>query len=255
MASSSGTQTPEPPIASLAPAWLAEISTNSAQFNGNLNLTDNMVIAGSLAVQGQTQLANALIQNTLQVGQIQIGQNYIKTTNSILAIQPNASGTVTINGNILAIAEDGNVTINGNLNVSGTIASSGILTNYLEATDASISGKLNIATDSATLIIANENNTPISSSSAQIASNASAGTATLPSGKTELTIQSDKLTPNSLVYLTPNGSTQNQVVYVRSKLTPTPEQATSSAQIKSQFTIAIDTALSVDLPISWWIIN
>ncbi len=255
ISSPSGTGITSPPIADLSHSWIAEISTNSAQFNGNLKLTDNMVIAGKLAVQGDTELANALISQRLTVDHIQIGQNYIKSLDSSLAIQPDRSGTVTINGDVLAIAEDGSVTINGSLNVTGTIASSGILTTYLEAEDASLSGKLNIATDSATLIIAEAATASASSTSAQIASNASAGTATLPAGKTELVINSDKLSANSLVYITPQSTTQNQVLYVKSKLVPTIEEATASATPTPSFTVALDTPLPQDVLFNWWLIN
>ena len=78
---------------------------------------------------------------------------------------------------------------------------------------------------------------------------------------TEMIIHNTKVTPNSMVYLTPTGSTNNQVVYVKNKVTtPTPTvPATASASASplsdSYFTIALDTPLTKDVAINWWIIN
>jgi hypothetical protein len=45
-----------------------------------------------------------------------------------------------------------------------------------------------------------------------------------------------------MVYLTPNGSTQNQVPYLKNKSGDT-------------FTVAIDQPLDHDVNINWWLIN
>ncbi len=247
---SSNTAPAMPPstIASQIPLWSFDVGTSATEIKGDLKLSDNLIVAAKLQVQGQAQLASALVAHDLTIDQIQISQNYIKSSTNSLAIQPQKTGIVTILGDLLTLADNGSVTINGDLTVSGTIASSGVLTSNLIATDASISGtltsgKLNIATDSATLIIAQDNNlNQTAGSSAQIISNASAGLATLPAGSTELIVQSNQLHSNSMVYLTPNSSTQNQVVYVKSK-------------DDKSFTIGIDTPLPTSIPINWWIIN
>ncbi|MBP6891737.1 hypothetical protein KBB92_02310, partial [Candidatus Shapirobacteria bacterium] len=122
----------------------------------------------------------------------------------------------------------GNVTVTGSL-TAGLIKAEEIETKKLTA------GKINVATSSAVLGLATTS--PDATSSA-----ATAGTITLSTGQTEVIINNSQLTPNSMVYLTPNGSTQNQVPYIKNKN-------------DTNFTIAIDTALDHDVNINWWLIN
>ena len=117
---------------------------------------------------------------------------------------------------------------------------------------------LNIATDSATTIIAQSGFGSLATSSASLTSNATAGSATLPAGKTEVIIYNNLIKPTSMVYLPPAGSTQNQVPYLKEKFispTPTPEELALSETEGSYFTIAIDNSLPQDTIINWWIIN
>ncbi len=90
------------------------------------------------------------------------------------------------------------------------------------------------------LIIASDE----ASTSAQttINSNASTGTATLPKGINRITIESNAITDQSLIYLTPVSSTYNKVLYVAAK--------------KSRyFGVAIDQTVDRDIEFNWWIIN
>jgi hypothetical protein len=73
---------------------------------------------------------------------------------------------------------------------------------------------------------------------------ASAGNAIIPTGETEVTIKSPFVTENSLIYLTPKGSTNNKVVYLK-ETDPT----------NKTFTIAIDQQITSDVNFNWWIIN
>jgi hypothetical protein len=68
----------------------------------------------------------------------------------------------------------------------------------------------------------------------------------LPAGKSEIIINNNKITPDSMVYLTPVGSTNNQVPYLKAKVVN---------ELDSYFIIAIDQALETDISINWWIIN
>ena len=219
-----------------------------------------MVIGNKLTVLGDTQLANAYINGTFSAGDIGIQDNIIETTNTALYIQPSALGSVHIMADTLVIADNGNVTINGNLNLTGTLTaqtasiSGDLFAMQITADNATISGeltadKINIATDSATPIIAASGFSELATSSAQLSTNATAGTITLPAGKTEMVIHNSKINPNSMVYLTPAGSTNNQVVYVKNKVTPTPTTE------DSYFTNALDSPLTKDIAINWWIIN
>ena len=60
-----------------------------------------------------------------------------------------------------------------------------------------------------------------------------------------------------MIYLTPNGSTQNQVVYIKNKfIQSSPVTNPDGNEIMmSGFTIAIDQPLENDLSVNWWIIN
>ncbi|MCG2702052.1 hypothetical protein L6273_02795, partial [Candidatus Parcubacteria bacterium] len=260
--------------------WYTEIASNSATMHGNLTLTNDMLINAQLIVQGQTQLNSLLVTGTFSSGQIAIRDNLIETTNQHLYIQPSAIGSVHILGDTMIVAETGNVIINGNLTAKTATFSNSLFANLIETVNASISGtltannieshnitlqrhpdsdqsdegspllniqgsaqinKINIATDSA-IVIAESSFADLATSSAKLSTNATAGTATLPTGKTELIVYNNTLTQNSMVYLTPQGTTKNQVLYVKEKT-------------ESFFTIALDSPLTAPLPINWWIIN
>jgi hypothetical protein len=229
--------------------WSASVASDSAQISGDLSLSNNLIVGAKLMVNGDTQLANAFISGTFTAGEIAIKDNIIETTNTALYIQPSKTGSIHIMGDTLVIADNGDVTITGNVTVNGSlfanlIKADEIQTNKLTAADLT-SDKVNIATDSASTIIATDTDINLATSSAKLTSNATAGTATLPAGKTDLIISTDKLTANSMVYLTPVGSTQNQVLYIKNKVTDS----------NHYFTIALDNPLSQDVQINWWIIN
>jgi len=251
--------------------WSANIASDSATITGDLSLTDNLVIGAQLYVGGDTHLGNAFISGSLNIADVTIHGNFIETTNTALYIQPEKKGTIYFLGDTMIIADTGEVTINGNLTLNGHLTaqsatvSGSLISKLLIADDATISGtlatndllanKISIATDSATIIIASGIGSSEATSSATISTNATAGTTTLPAGATELVVQNNRLTDSSMVYLTPVGSTNNQVVYIKNKFTtPTPSPADSEAMIAG-FTIAIDQALSTDVKVNWWIIN
>jgi len=249
--------------------WNLEVGTSQAQITGSLGISDNLVVSGQLAILGQTSLTDLFVSGTFSSGLIGIRDNIIETADNHLYIQPSQTGIIHLLGDTLVIADTGNIMVNGNLNISGnvtadtanfnTLSTASIFTSTIEATDASISGTLiadtvkadtfQVATSSATPIIAEAGFGSIATTSAQLQTNATAGTANLPSSKTEIIIYNPKLTANSMVYLTPQGSTNNQVVYVKNKFV---DELDSSL---SYFTIALDQPLVNNLDINWWIIN
>ncbi|HRS22762.1 MAG TPA: hypothetical protein P5562_01240, partial [Candidatus Woesebacteria bacterium] len=171
----------------------------------------------------------------------------------------------------LIVAENGDVVVSGNLAVNGQLTaheasvSSNLFAKIIDAdevrTKKLITENISVATDSATTIIAQSGFGELATNSAEIASNATAGTAVLPAGKTELILHNLKLTDKSMVYLTPVGSTNNQVIYLKNKSVPTITEASESAEASASatptpsFTIAIDQALDKDVQVNWWIIN
>jgi len=77
-----------------------------------------------------------------------------------------------------------------------------------------------------------------------IVATSSAGIAKIPVNKSEVTIKSPFVTEKSLIYLTPIGSTENQVLYLaRTK----PDEQT--------FTVGIDGLPTKDILFNWWIVN
>ncbi len=268
---------PTSPLLAESENWSSYISSESAQINGSLSLSNNLVVGAKLTVLGDTQLGNAFIAGTFAAGEVAIRDNFIETTNTALYIQPSGLGSIHLMSDTLVIADNGQVIINGNLHLNGDLTAQNasftgsLIGNLLQASEASISGtllagnvatgeisadKINIATESATTIIAESGFAQLATSSAQLATNATAGTSTLPAGKTEIVIYNQKVTSSSIVYLTPAGSTDNQVPYIKTKfISPTPTPEGSSTDSQSYFTIALDQPLQSDLSINWWIIN
>ncbi|KKT34805.1 MAG: hypothetical protein UW22_C0065G0002 [Candidatus Gottesmanbacteria bacterium GW2011_GWB1_44_11c] len=74
-------------------------------------------------------------------------------------------------------------------------------------------------------------------------SSATIGTAIIPIGSTEVSIATTQVTNTSLIYVTPQSSTNNQVLYVKKK------------EENEGFTVAIDNASSQDIRFNWWIVN
>ena len=246
-----------------AQSWTFDSGTSQTNITGSLSLTDSLIVGSKLTVIGDSVLGNAYITGRFIAGEVAIKDNFIETTNSTLFIQPSGTGTVDILNHKLVIADNGEVTVNGNLSVTGRITASeatvsgslfaSLITASEITTKKLTAESINVATDSGSLVVASAETGfgALATSSAQVNSNATAGVATLPAGKTELVINNSKITPNSIVYLTPAGSTKNQVVYLKSKFispTPTPDS-------NSNFTIAIDQPLATDINVNWWIIN
>ncbi|MFA5026239.1 MAG: hypothetical protein WC503_07090, partial [Candidatus Shapirobacteria bacterium] len=229
-------------IAINAETWDTSVATSSADLSlDNLTLSNDLVIGAQLTVSGQTKLTSANISNILTVGQIALKDNILESTADTLYIQPSGLGNINILKDRLVLSSDGSITINGNVKINGSLIANMIKADDIETKNLT-SEKINIATSSATPIIATDSTSSTATSSAQLNSNATVGTVTLAAGQTEMTINNSRLTASSMVYLTPNGSTQNQVPYLKSK-------------IGSSFTIAIDSPLDHDVNIDWWLIN
>ena len=225
-----------------ASTWDISVATSSADLTlDNLTLNDSLIISSQLVVQGHSSLTTANISSTLTVGQIALQDNIIETTSENLYIQPSGLATIHLGNDRLIIGTDGNIAINGNLNVSGSLVASMLKADSIE-TESLTANKINIATLSASPIIAVDATASTATSSAQLASNATIGTITLAAGQTEITINNTLLTSSSMIYLTPTSSTQNQVPYIKSK-------------DDNSFTIAIDQALNDNININWWLIN
>jgi hypothetical protein len=147
---------------------------------------------------------------------------------------PNPNSKLKINSldkEVASIDTAGSFNTEGNINASGSA--------YIAN---GITFDKNIASVSA-VIAADQTFSEIGENTASIKTNGEAsGKAVIPAGTTELLIRSDKVTNESLVYVTPLSSTQNQIIYVDSK------------KAGAWFKVKIDQAISGDIEFSWWVL-
>ncbi|MBU0619112.1 hypothetical protein KKD62_02630, partial [Patescibacteria group bacterium] len=207
-----------------------------------------------LAVLGQASIVNLEVTNNLVV----------------MGIVDIMAGKVTIN-------DAGNVYIEGDLTVNGRLAA-----NNLETREATVSASLfanllkpingNLAVQldeiqNSKFEIRNSLGNEVASVNAsgsanfkqlkiataesiqsgnllqpEITTNATTGQAVLPALETTITIKSPFITNESLVYITPESDTQNQVLYV-------------TAKAMGEFKVAINQAINQDVKFNWWVIN
>ncbi len=195
-------------------------------------------------------------------------------------------GQVTINGNLYVA---GNVSVEGSLlaNVIEPLNPGESIKLSLGATnsglDASISGE--IASPSGQFEVLGDAGTPVATVSAQGKASFSSlslgrdllerpnvagaatessqltqdatqttGRAILPAGNKELIIRNPYVRRDSLIYLTPLGSTNNQVLFVKTINAPADESTTQASDERS-FTVSLDNTTATDISFTWWIVN
>ncbi len=77
------------------------------------------------------------------------------------------------------------------------------------------------------------------------------GRAKIESGQQQIIIRSSKVSTNSQIFVTPLGSTNNQVIYVKSQVADDP----GTSDIEGLFIVGFDTPASNDVLFNWWIVN
>ena len=195
----------------------------------------------NLYVTGQAAISSLSISNSISIGTDFVINSTsgepgltpevsVNTLSAPLKLQSLAMAPVEIMAGKFRIETNGNMAINADLIVSGKIESESIKTKEITTE------KLIIAIDA----------TPSASleatSSGIIKSNATAGTATIPAGLTELTIENSKIEDSSLIYVTPTSSTKNNGLYVKNKEA-------------GQFVVGFTNPIDVDVAFNWWIIK
>lgn len=192
--------------------------------NGLLALGDNALTidsTGAVTINGDLTINGHLLADSASINNLQLGSPPTSSSSSAL-------------GQLLAVYNEEGVAV-ATIDASGSANLASLTTNMITIASAST------ATDSSAL----------SSLTGTTQSNATAGSATLTTPNTELTIESPHVTSDTLVYLTPTTNTDNKVVFVKSK-----ESCTlSAASCKPSFTIAIDSPASTDISFNWWIIK
>ena len=204
------------------------------------------------------------------------------------SIQPSGEGKLSLMADAMVITQEGGVVINTDLTVNGKLlAQGGVETNQIKPTDGR-DLEINLAktaTDSATLamnpaelIIRGDNQQEVAAFSASgsarfnkvviasdnqlnevgfdgisttYESNSTTGFATLPAGKLKAIISNPNITEHTMIQVTPQGSTQNQVLYVASKQADDP----TTPENEAQFTVAIDNTVATDVSFTYWLIE
>ena len=240
-------------------------ATNSANLDeiatADLYITNQAAI-NSLSVTNSLTIGTDMVFQSVVDGQLAAIENSIDTLTSPLKIQSLAMTPVEIMAGLIKIDTSGNVQIAGNLAVAGSIESSSlnlaankeattsgnILSlqdsngNMVSAIDASGSAVFsNVSTQGLTIAGATEaTNSAIVDG--VITTNATAGGGMIPGDLAEITIKNPNVTDYTLVYVTPTSSTQNYVLYVKSKS-------------PGEFVVGFTNPIGVEVNFNWWIVK
>ena len=239
--------------------WNVNTATNSASINSlavsDLYVTDQAAV-NSLSVTNALALGSDLVLGS--------AGNNIDTLSAPLKLQSLAMAPLEIMAGLVTVDTKGNVNIAGDLFVAGRIKSSGLTLTALDNQES--------ATASALLSLQNNSGTEVASVNASgsaqfdsvstpqlviagadatqsgiivngvITTNSTVGQATIPAHISEITIKNPKVTDYTLVYVTPTSSTENYVLYVKSK------QA-------GQFVVGFTNPIDIDVNFNWWIVQ
>ena len=253
--------------------WSSLTATDSASLD--------QIAVDSLYVTNQAAINSLSVTNSLALGSDMVigNDNTINTLSSPLKIQSLAMASVEVMGGLVTIDTKGNVNIagnlaiGGNLDVAGRVASSGLtlkdtignvqgdnlymsdatasgslLTlqnssgNVVSSVDASGSAQFNNLTTGGLTIASDNLATTSAVINGTISTNATAGQGIIPAGTSEITIKNPKITDYTLVYVTPTSTTQNYVLYVKSKE-------------NGHFVVGFTNPIDVDVNFNWWIVQ
>ena len=240
-----------------------------------------MIASDFLSVQGLADFSYAQFATGLSVhNSLALTGNSISIDplqSDTLYVQPSGNGTLNLLAGALTIDSMGGVSVNGDLYVSGSIYSNTIQTaslslgtvpfatesastaglsgfgkllalydeggNLVGSVDASGSATFNQLTTGQLVIASPFTATESGNVAGASTSNASAGTAVLPASQTELAIANTTLDDRTLVYLTPQSDTRNQVLFVKTKISG------------EGFTVAVLQPVLQDITFTYWLIK
>ena len=249
-------------------------ATDSNIFTATDSASLEELVLGQLYVTGQAAINALSVSFSLTVGSDFVVQsltdesgiitNSLDTLTAPLKLQSLAMAPLEIMAGKVRIDTEGNVEIAGNLYVAGQIESSGLTLKDNESENNSSFGNLlslvdtegievasidasgaaqfaSVATNK--LIIASSDLDPAEPNvDGEIEANATAGSAVIPAGMTEIKINNSNIGDYTLVYVTPTSSTINNVLYVKSKQ-------------DGSFTVGFNNPLSIDVNFNWWVID
>ena len=219
------------------------IMAYSAYIDSYFEVNGSALIKEGLAV-GQT----LMVGNGLTMGDGYIA--YQSETSNDLAIQPAGRGRLSLMANLMTLDESGLVTVNGDLKVAGAMeveedlkVKDTLLTNLISAENPNEGIRVQLAQaitneegneeiKQSNFEFIDESGTPIATMSASgdlsltgglkveqqpagasesaNLNNKSAGQAVIPAGATSVSIKTARLSENSMIYITPLKSTNNQ---------------------------------------------
>jgi len=258
--------------ATLATLQLAEgdvVLTSAALFvDQYFSVNGTGYIAESLGIGNKL-----FVGDGLEFSDGNIAYNPTNVERPTLYIQPSGNGSLSLLAGLMILSDDGTITINGDVHIAGNLKADTLLSNLLQPADfgnpfqVQVAG---IATESGQVResrfeIINELGTPVATISAQgkanfaggigvgsdtsIATNSAelttdktSGKASIAAGYSEFTIHTPGLTEDSLVYVTPSGSTSNKVLYVKRQQT-------------GRFVVGFDSPATTNVPFNWWVVN
>ncbi|KKS30742.1 MAG: hypothetical protein UU93_C0032G0006, partial [Candidatus Amesbacteria bacterium GW2011_GWA2_42_12] len=208
--------------------------------NGSINLLAGRMILtedGNISINGNLSINGTIYSDSIQTDSIRLGFNPIATTSAEGVVILNALPDIATDSATLAIApgksrrEQLLALYNENGELVGSINNKGQAKfNEVTAQGFVVAAPTQTASDSGQL-------------NGSTNSNATAGTATLATGSTEVTVVNTTITANTLIYLTPLSNTENQVLYVKTKLDG------------QGFTIALNQALNHDVSFNYWLVK
>ncbi len=251
---------------------------------GNLGIGKTLVIGNGLVISQDAiayQPENMTVDTTFSIQPA--GKGTLALMGGILKIveggKVEVNGELWVSGNINGgkdLQISGEVNSDGNFNTKGTLASNTIKPlNSNQALQVKVSdqdaqsGEITrsrfeivdelgtpVATISAdgkakfaSLSVNSENIS--ATGSGTLNSSQSAGRARLTAGQTEIIIKSEQIHSNTLIYVTPLSSSNNQVLYVKAQTPEDPGTATK----EGEFRVGVDTQIATDLEFNWWIVN
>ena len=223
-----------------ASAWSIYGATESASLDeiavNNLYVTEQAAVntlsaSSSITVGGDLVISSSVDPIT------SLSMNSINTISGPLSIQSLALAPVEIMAGKIRRETNGDIAIEGNVNIAGKLEVGGASTLSELQTNK-------LTTDR--LVIAGADPTEATSSGqieeGIITTNATLGSAVITAGRTEITIQNPNITDYTLVYVTPTSSTQNKVLYIKSKAA-------------GYFTVGFSDPLEEDVSFNWWVVE
>jgi hypothetical protein len=188
--------------------------------NGDLAVTGNVAIGGVLGVNTITPLSDPNLTIDLEHA------SYASGSASGSGQMTSAFGKLAIRGaggiEVASFDASGSALFAGKVKAAGVDVSADVV-----ASGSGVFGKLVIGTDQTATESARQ----------------TAGQAILPARSTEIVINTNQVTQNSLIYITPLTSTNNQVLFVKTKIPG------------AGFSVAVDKELNTNIQFNWWIIN